>query len=136
MGDGGVKMERENPKGIKFIGWFQIFGALAVLLTLNVEQDVAFNVRFAVPFMPEKLVQLVLVVGSIVIAYGYLNKRKWGYWSMLTYSTVFFFISLFQSFNYFSQPFIGNAIYSAFVAVYTLFNSRYFNSLVDLKSNE
>lgn len=129
-------MERENPKGIKFIGWFQIFGALAVLLTLNVEQDVAFNVRFAVPFMPEKLVQILLVVISIVIAYGYLNQRKWGYWSMLVYATVFFFISLFQSFNYFSQPFIGNVIYSAFTIIYTLFNSKYFNSSGLLKSNE
>lgn len=129
-------MERENPKGIKFIGWFQIFGALAVLLTLNVEQDVAFNVRFAVPFMPEKLVQILLVVISIVIAYGYLNQRKWGYWSMLVYATVFFFISLFQSFNYFSQPFIGNVIYSAFTIIYTLFNSKHFNSSVLLKSNE
>lgn len=131
----GVKLERENLKGIKFIGLFQIFGALAVLLTLNVEQDVAITARFTVPF-PGKLVQLLLVVISIVIAYGYLNQRKWGYWSMLIYSIVFFFISLFQSFNYFSQPFIGNAIYSAFVAVYTFFNSKYFNSLVDLKSNQ
>lgn len=129
-------MERENPKGIKFIGWFQIFGALAVLLTLNVEQDVAFNVRFAVPFMPEKLVQILLVVISIVIAYGYLNQRKWGYWSMLVYSIAFFFISLLQAINYVSQPFIGNTIYSAFVAMYTFLNSKHFNNSVLLKSNQ
>lgn len=123
-------MERQNPKGIKFIGWFQIFGALAVLLTLNVKQDVAFNVRFAVPFIPEILVQLFLVVFSLIISYGYLKQTKWGYLSMLIYSIVFCFISLTQALNYNTQPFIGNFIYSGFVAIYTLLNTKHFNNPV------
>lgn len=126
-------MKKEIPTGIKFIGWFQVFGALAVLLTLNVKQDVAFNVRFAVPFMPEILVQSLLIVFSLVISYGYLKQRKWGYWSMLIYSLVFCSISLIQALNYNTQPFIGNFIYSAFVSIYTLLNTKYFTTPLNIK---
>lgn len=72
-------MDMKNPIGIKFIGWFQILGALAILFTLNVQQNPPINVRFAVPFIPELLVKIYLGVFAIIIAYGYLKQLKWGY---------------------------------------------------------
>lgn len=122
----GDSMEKSNPMGIKFIGWFQILGALAVLFTLGVQQSPPFNERFAVPFIPEIIVKILLVVVSIIISYGYLKRTKWGYWSMLIYSILFCFISIIQGINYNSQPFIGNVFYSGIVAVYTLVHFKYF----------
>lgn len=119
-------MERKSHIGIKFIGWFQIFGALAVLLTLNVQQNPPFNVRFAVPFIPETLVRILVVIFSIIIGYGYLRQSKWGYFSMLTYSIIFCCISLAQVTNYNPQPFLGNGIYAAIVVIFTVLNSKYF----------
>ncbi len=75
--------ENKNPIGIKIIGWFQILGALAVLFTLNVGQNPPFNVKFAIPFISELFVKILLVIFAIITAYGYLKQAKWGYWSML-----------------------------------------------------
>lgn len=119
-------MNKKNPILIKFIGWFQILGALAVLFTLNVQQTPAFNIRFAVPFISEVIVKICVSILAIIIAYGYLKYLKWGYWSMLIYSILFCCISLTQIIEYGGQPFIGNAIYSAIVGIYTIFHSKYF----------
>ena len=119
-------MKTKNPIGITLIGWFMILSALAVLFTLNVQQNPPFNVRFAVPFIPELLVRLCVVVFAIIIAYGYLRQSKFGYWSMLVYSILFGFISFFQVSKYGNQPFIGNAIYAAIVTIYTLLHRKDF----------
>ena len=124
----------KNPIGIKFIGWFQILGALAILFTLNVKQTPPINVRFAIPFIPELLVKICLGVFAIIIAYGYLKQLKWGYWSMLIYSILFFCISATQLTKYSSQPFIGNAIYAAIVPIYTIYNRKHFVKYNKLES--
>jgi len=122
----GDLMKAEKPIGITIIGLFQLVSSLAVLFTFNIKQNPPFNVRFAVPFIPEPLVKIFVVVFSIIIAYGYLRQITWGYWSMLIYSILFCCISLFQVSNYGSQPFIGNAIYSAIVTLYTMLHVKYF----------
>lgn len=119
-------MKVQNPIGIKIIAWFQIFGALTILFTLNIQQSPPFNIRFAMPFVPEILMKILIVVFALMISYFYLRQTKYGYWSMLIYSVLFCCISLFQSINYDIQPFIGNAIYSAVVIVYTILHRRCF----------
>lgn len=119
-------MKTKTPIGITFIGLFQILGALAVLFTLKVQQNPPFNVRFAVPFIPELLVRICVVIFALIIAYGYLRQSKFGYWSMLIYSILFCCSSFFQASKYGGQLFIGNAIYAAIVTVYTLSHSKYF----------
>lgn len=121
-------MKTKSPIGITLISLYKIFGALMVLFTLNIEQTPAFNIRFAVPFIPELLVKISLVVFSLLISYGYLKQTKWGYWSMLIYSISFCCLSLFQVTKYGSQPFVGNAIYASIVSIYTVTNTKYFTS--------
>lgn len=119
-------MKKNNFIGIKLIGWFQVFGALVLLLTLNVEQNPPFNIRFSMPFVPEILMKIVVIVMSLIIAYEYLKQTKYGYWSMIIYSTIFCCISLIQSVKYGMQPFIGNTIYSSIVVIYTIVHRKYF----------
>lgn len=121
-------MKTKSPIGITLISLYQIFGALMVLFTLNINQTPAFNIRFAVPFIPELLVKISLVVFSLIISYGYLKQTKWGYWSMLIYSISFCCLSLSQVSKYGSQPFVGNAIYAAIVSIYTVTHTKYFTS--------
>lgn len=116
-------MEQKQPIGIKLISYFQFFGAIALLIAINIEQNPAFNVRFGVPFLPELFVKFLVIVFGTLIAYGYLRKTKWGFWSMLIYSILFLGISLQEH----TQPFIGNAIYSFIVVIYTLMHFKDFN---------
>lgn len=117
-------MNIKRPLGITFIGYFYIFGAIILLITLGVKQDIGINVRFGVPYLPEIVVRIFIAFFSIIMAYGYLNMKKWGYWTMMIYSIIFLIISINQVNLYHSQPFIGNAIFSVIVIFYT-FLKRY-----------
>jgi hypothetical protein len=123
-----------NPIGITFISGYQMLGVFAVLFTLNSQQNPPLSIRFGVPFIPEILVKICVVIFAIIIAYGYFIQSKWGYWSMLIYSVLFCCVSIFQVNKYGSQPFIGNAIYAAIVIIYTVSHSKYF--IGNIVSNE
>lgn len=122
FGEAAIDMKR--PTGISFIGYFYIFGAIILILTLGIKQDIDINIRFGVPFLPEIAVRIFVALFSIIMAYGYLNLKKWGYWTMIIYSIVFSIISINQMYIYHSQLFIGNIIFSIIVLFYT-FNKRH-----------
>lgn len=115
-----------RPFGISLIGYFYIMGSIIILLTLGIEQTINFNVRFGIPFVPESIFRIILSIYSLVLAYGYLKMYKWGYWNMTLYSSLFLFISIGLIIQYETQPFIGNAIFSTLILVYTLRNRHSF----------
>ncbi len=104
---------------IKLIGYFYIFGAIILVLTLGVKQEVNFNIRFGLQYIPESIFRVILILVTAIMAYGYLKMKVWGYWMMLIYSILFLSTSLSGISNYNSQPFIGNAIFSIIVLVCT-----------------
>ena len=113
-------MERSRPFGISFIGYNYIGGALALLISLNVEQVVPFNMRFAILGIPETTVRVFVMLFSLIVAYGYLKQTKWGYWTMMIYSALFFSIGLIQMTRYNIQPYIVNTFYLLGAFIYTL----------------
>ena len=119
-------MITKRPSGITFIGYFYVFGSIVLLLSLGVKQEVAINVRFGVPYLPEMIVRIFIALFSIAMAYGYLKLKKWGYWTVIIYSILFLLLSLNQISHYNSQPFIGNAIFSIIVLIYTFMSRRSF----------
>ncbi|EYE87242.1 hypothetical protein Q428_14390 [Fervidicella metallireducens AeB] len=116
----------KRPLGISVIGYFYIFGAIVLFLTLGTHQDIGFNERFGIPFLPELVVRISVALFSLIMAYGYLKLRKWGYWTMILYSIIFLFISIKQVTLYQNQPFIGNIIFSLLVIIYTLIKRHNF----------
>jgi hypothetical protein len=127
-------MEMKRPFGITLIGYFYIFGAIVLLLTLGVKQEIGMNIRFGVPYIPETVVRIFIIAVSLIIAYGYLNLKKWGYFSMIIYSILFLIISLNQVSVYNSQPIIGNAIFSIIVLIYTVIKRKYFHNKEQISS--
>lgn len=122
----------KRPIGISLIGYFYIFGAIVLILTSGIKQQIDINVRFGVPFLPEIAVRIFIAVFSIIMAYGYLNLKKWGYWTMIIYSIVFSIISANQVNIYHSQPFIGNIIFSLIVLLYTFIKRHSFYDRVNI----
>lgn len=116
----------KRPIGVHLIGYFYIMGSVILLLSLSAKQTVKFNVRFGVPFLPETYVMIFVSLFSLVMAYGYLRMKRWGYWTMLLYSILFLLISLNQINQYHSQPFIGNAFFSMVVLIYTFMKRKEF----------
>ena len=120
-------MKKKEKLGILLIGILQMISALVLLVTLNVQQNPGFNVRFGVSFLPEIPVKLLVGIGSIIISYGYLRLLKWGFWGMLLQSGYFLLACMIQlMFTSTWIPPIGVIIYHIIVIIYTLFHYKDF----------
>lgn len=123
------EIEKNNrPAFATFIGYFYVFSSILILLTIFVKQDIPINVRFGLENIPNVLVVPIVAIISSVMAYGYLKMTKWGYWFTVIYSTLFMCISFTLINNVGGQPFIGNAIWSIIVLVYTILIRKKFNN--------
>ena len=125
MGKHTIKMRRrrfmtKRPLIITIIGYFYIFGAIVLMISLPTTQEIPFNIRFNVPAIPETVIKITLILFALILSYGYLKLKKWGFWAMTVYSILFACISATQISAYKSQPFIGNLTFSLFVLVVTL----------------
>jgi len=89
-------------------------------------------IRFGVPNIPETAVRVFIAIVSFILAMGYLKLRKWAYWSMIIYSLLFLVVSMNLLTQYNSQPFLGNAIWSAIVLIYTYIKRDYFRKQVSV----
>lgn len=120
----------KRPLGVSLISYFYIFGAFILLFSsffydANANQiDIA--ARFGLPNAPEQLIRVLVALSSLVIAYGYMRLRKWGFWVMIGYSVLFGVISLSLSLSLDQQPFIGNTIWSIIVLLYTIYVNKAF----------
>lgn len=120
----------KRPLGVSLISYFYIFGAFILLFSsffydANANQiDIA--TRFGLPNAPEQLIRVLVALSSLVIAYGYMRLRKWGFWVMIGYSVLFEVISLSLSLSHSQQPFIGNMIWSIIVLLYTIYVNKAF----------
>jgi uncharacterized membrane protein (DUF2068 family) len=125
---GGVDMSKKRPLGISFIGYFYIFGAIVLIITLFTKQIEQYGiaVRFGLPNVPEGLMRVLVSVLSFIMAYGYLKLKKWGYFLMIIYTSYFLVVSITLSQQYKHQLFYGNVIWSIVVLTYTLKNRSYY----------
>lgn len=120
-------MIKKERLGILFIGIYQMISALVILVTLNIQQNPEFNVRFGVSFLPELLVKIIIGIGSIIVSYGYLRQLKWGFWGMIVQSGYFFLACIIQLFNAYTwKAPIGIIFYHGLVIIYTLFHYKDF----------
>ncbi|MET1248969.1 hypothetical protein ABWW58_09300 [Sporolactobacillus sp. STCC-11] len=70
--------------------------------------------------------RVALALATLVMIYGYMKLRKWGFWAMISYSFLFGTISLALTSAHHQQPFIGNMIWSILVLLYTIHTRKAF----------
>jgi CHASE2 domain-containing sensor protein len=122
----------KRPLGVTFISYFYIFGSILLIVTaigFNADAN-EFGIadRFGLPNFPEQWFRIILASISLIIIYGYMHLKRWGYWMMLVYSIGFGAISYTLLFTYYQQPFIGNFIWSLMVIIYTIWVRKSFLS--------
>ncbi|UUI01211.1 hypothetical protein NP439_14200 [Oceanobacillus jeddahense] len=115
----------KRPLGVTLISYFYIFGAIVLLFTAMFYDPNANSIdiaeRFALPNIPERLTRVILALFSLAMVYGYIRLKKWGFWTMVTYSVVFGIISSLLISGSFHQPYTGNMIFSIVVLTYTIY---------------
>lgn len=115
----------KRPLGVSIIGYFYIFGSIVLLFTAIFYQagadTIGISERFGVSFLPERIMRVFVAFFSLLMAYGYMRLKKWGFWLLITYSVLFGFISFILLTNEPQQPFIGNFVFSVIVLIYTIY---------------
>lgn len=137
----------KRPLGVSLISYYYIFGAIALVVT-SIIYNPSANVigiadRFGLTSFPERLFRIVLAVFTLILIYGYMGLKRWGFWLMVVYSILFGVISSLLITNQTLQPFLGNLIWSLIVLVYTIYNRKAFlkaiihhwKSISDLTTN-
>ncbi|SFG17374.1 hypothetical protein [Sporolactobacillus nakayamae] len=114
----------KKPIGVNLINSFYIVGSLVLSFT-SIFYDADANpiniaMRFALPSSYDRPFRVVLALATLVMLYGYMKLRKWGFWAMISYSFLFGSISLTLSLVHHQQPFIGNILWSLIVLLYTI----------------
>jgi len=111
------------PFGVSAISYFYVYGALLLLFTgifYHVEaQDMGVADRYGLENFPEQLFLIILAVVTLVIVYGYMSLKPWGFWLMIFYTIGFGIMSFMLVFSLEEQLFIWNAVWAALVIVYS-----------------
>ncbi|WP_201715629.1 hypothetical protein [Rossellomorea arthrocnemi] len=124
----------KRPIGVSIIGYFYIFGAVVLLFTAIFYQAdadaISISERFGLSILPERMMRIVLAFFSLLMVYGYMRLKKWGFWLFISYSVLFGLISSVIATNQPQQPFIGNVVFSIIVLMYTIYVKEAFFTTV------
>lgn len=113
----------KNPLGVYLISAFYLFGAAVLLLTVIWFQPeanpIGINERFGMPWMPERLMRVIVAVFTLVMIYGFFMLTRWGYWMMISYSLAFGTISSILATRHPDPVFFYNMTESVIILIYT-----------------
>jgi len=120
----------KRPLGVSIISYFYIFGAIVLLFTAvfyNADANsIGIAERFGMPIVSERFMRVIVAIFSMVMVYGYIRLKKWGFWLVVINSIFFGLISSSLISNQLQQPFIGNVIWSIIILAYTLYVKKAF----------
>ncbi|MDF9410027.1 hypothetical protein L7E55_17060 [Pelotomaculum isophthalicicum JI] len=119
-----------RPLGVLLIGYLYMLGAVMLLLSLfdtSIVNSIGIAAQFGLPYFPERLFRVLISFIILIMIYGYVNLRKWGYWFMILYILYFGGVSTLLSMKFNQQPFNGNMIWSILIFLYTFTKRKSFH---------
>lgn len=90
-------MRVKNPTLVTVIGDLNIFCAFLIIASFFPTPK--FIEQFGFSFIPmhsisEGIIRILEVISLLIITYGFLRLKKWGYWLMITYNLFFLVVSI------------------------------------------
>ena len=116
-------MRKKRPLGIKLLGCLYILSAISIIVMIitNPTKKFETSFRFGVSIISGNVQILIFAIISLIISYGYLKLKKWGYWAMIIYTICFLVVS-----NFTLSFLIANMIGSIIILAYTFSKRNYF----------
>ncbi|MCB2300078.1 hypothetical protein [Clostridium tagluense] len=116
-------MRKKRPLGITLLGCLYILSAISIIVMIitNPTRKFETSFRFGVSIIPGNVQILIFAIISLIISYGYLKLKKWGYCAMIIYTICFLVVG-----NFTLSFLIANMIGSIIILVYTFSKRNYF----------
>jgi len=129
-------MRVERPVLVTFIGDLNFLNA--ILLIVSLFKVPKFIEQHIISFIPvanfsDGIIRILMVISLLIIAYGFLTLKSWGYFAMIAYNLFFLVVAMIFMLTKYSQlENIGNGfILSLMGLIITFPAKRYF-----IKENE
>lgn len=121
-------MKSKNPMLVTVIGDLNILSAFFIIASFFPAPR--FIAQFGFSFIPihsisEGIIRILEVISLLVITYGFLRLKKWGYWLMVTYNLFFLIVSIVSILSY-NKQFAPFFIPSLLALNITFPSKRYF----------
>jgi peptidoglycan/LPS O-acetylase OafA/YrhL len=116
-------MNEKRPLIITFIGYTYVLGALVSILSLFPKFLERFGVYVVQLPIPSESIMIPII---LLISYGYLRLKRWGYWLMVIYN-IFFLVVCIIIYQQSEQLFPFQKAMVTFIAlVFILSTKKYF----------
>jgi hypothetical protein len=121
-------MRVKNPTLVTVIGDLNILSVFFIIASFFPTPK--FIEQFGFSFIPihsisEGIIRILKVVSLLIITYGFLRLRKWGYWLMITYNLFFLVVSIVSILSH-NKQFASFFIPSLLALNITFPSKRYF----------
>ncbi|MDF2548511.1 MAG: hypothetical protein K0R93_3409 [Anaerosolibacter sp.] len=127
-------MGENRPFIITFIGDGFILSAFLVILSLFPEFIERFGIRFEplptllqIPILPAWIMKILAASILLIISYGYLRLKRWGYWLMVSVHVYFLAAWIVASLQSGQQSVYQNPIAIIIGLIFILPTIKYFN---------
>lgn len=121
-------MKSQNPMLVTIIGELNILSAFFIIASFFPAPK--FIAQFGFSFIPihnfsEGIIRILEVISLLIITYGFLRLKRWGYWLMVTYNLFFLIVSIVSILSY-NKQFAPFFIPSLLALNITFPSKRYF----------
>ncbi|GAA0339128.1 hypothetical protein ACFQ4Z_07945 [Oceanobacillus oncorhynchi subsp. oncorhynchi] len=121
----------KRPLGVIIISYLFGFSSMLLLFSAifyDADTDSMRSIaeRFALPNIPEQLMRGIVALFSLVMVYGYIQLKKWGFWTMVAYLVYFGMISSLLVNHQTQLPYIVNMLPSLAMLAYTIYVRKAF----------
>lgn len=129
-------MRENRPLIITFIGDGCVFSAFLLILSLfpNITERIGIYspplpTFLKIPFLSEVIMEVIISLILLIISYGYLRLKRWGYWLMVSFN-VYFLVGCIISFQQSGQQsFYQNPIAIIIGLIFILPTIKYFDKV-------
>lgn len=121
-------MKENRPKEMSLIGGLYLFEAVLVFLALIFmgEAGLYTGLRKLISEIPANVLIPAVTMLKLLLVYGYLTMKKWGYWLMLIYSVGIILMNIYLMFHFGINLYIWETIFSLYVLKHTFENKNVF----------
>lgn len=121
-------MRIKRPALVTVIGDLNILCAFLIIASFF--QAPKFIEQFGFSFIPiysisDGIIRILEVISLLIISYGFLRLKKWGYWLMIAYNLFFLVISIISILSH-NKQFATYFIQSLLGLIITFPSKRYF----------
>lgn len=129
-------MRENRPFIITFIGDACVLSASLLILSLfpNITERIGIYYSplptfLKVPFLSEVIMKVIISLILLIISYGYLSLKRWGYWLMVSFNVYFLVGSIISFQQSGQQSFYQNPIGIIIGLIFILPTIKYFDKV-------